>query len=194
MSRKDRYTLDGWLRRLGWALGSLPAVERADIVREAQSHLEERSASGMDDRAILDAIGTPEDYARGFLDEYELARALGNGTVSGLMAAAGRRMHRSAIAFGAFICVLLLGLLGASALLTAVMHFLDPAHWGLWISSRMLLLGQIDNPAEARELLGAGIYPFSAVIVAICWAAGRLTLIGALKALASRPSSPRPGA
>lgn len=194
MSRKDQHTPEAWLRRLEWALGSLPAVERTEIVREARSHLEERSANGRDGTDVLAAMGTPEDYARGFLDEYELARALGDGTVSGLMAAAGQRMHRSAVALGAFVGVLLLGLLGASALLTALMHFLDPDHWGLWLSSRMLLLGQVDDPAEARELLGAGIYPFAAIIVAVCWAAGRLTLVAAIKSLASRAPSTRPAA
>ncbi|GHA76936.1 HAAS signaling domain-containing protein [Cognatilysobacter bugurensis] len=191
MSTKDRDNLDGWLRRLEWALSSLPNTERADIVREARSHLEERGASGVEDADALRAMGSPEDYARGFLDDYELARALGEGTATGLMAAVGQRTHRSAIAFGAFVGVLLLGLLGAGVLLTALMHFIDPTHWGLWASNRMLLLGQLDDPADARELLGAAIYPFAAVVVAICWVAGRLTLIRALKALAVQPSSSR---
>lgn len=188
MTRVDLTRPDGWLRRLEWALEPLTAPERADIVREARSHIEERARQGLDEPGILRAMGPPEDYAREFLDGYELSRALGAATLPGMMAAAAHRMHRSAMAAGAFVSVVLLALLAAGALLTAAMHFLDPQHWGLWISSRMLLLGQVDEPGEATEILGAGIYPFASLIVAICWVAGRQILRAALKAVARQSS------
>jgi hypothetical protein len=51
------------------------------------------------------------------------------------------------------------------------------------------LIGQVDNPAEARELLGVWIYPFAAIAVTAYWIAGRLALVGCLKFIATRPSS-----
>jgi len=57
-------------------------------------------------------------------------------------------------------------------------------HWGLWLSSHFLLFGHVDRGDQARELLGAWIYPFAVVSLVACWLAGRAALLSALRTIA----------
>lgn len=191
MSDMTAATRDAWLRRLEWALHALPTKNREEIVRETCSHIEERLAQGVGEPQILASLGNADDYAQSFLDEFELAQALGSRKLTAMTKAAARWIHRSVAAAAAFTSVSLLGVFAVGVVLTAVMHFLDPAHWGLWVSSRMLLIGQVDDPSVARELLGAGIYPFAVASLIVCWAAGRTALLGSLRVVARRNSSNR---
>lgn len=181
MSKTDPVTIDGWLRRLDWSLHRLTSNDRNEIARELRSHFQERIEQGLSEAQILASLGLPEDYARDFLEDFELSQALGSRTLPRMMAAAAQRIHRSLAAAAAFTSVLLLAVFAASVVLTAIMHFVDPAHWGLWISNRMFLIGQIDDPREARELLGVGIYPVAAICVTACLSLGRLSLLAALR-------------
>lgn len=191
MSNVTASARDVWLRRLAWALHALPAKDRDDIVRETCSHIEERIVQGVSEPQILASLGNADDYAQSFLDEFELSQALGSRKLPAMTRVAARWIHRSIAVAAAFTWVSLLGLFAAGVVLTAVMHFLDPAHWGLWVSSHMLLIGHVDDPSEARELLGAGIYPFAVGSLIVCWIAGRAALLGSLRAVARRNSSDR---
>jgi hypothetical protein len=191
MSNVTAAARDVWLRRLDWALHALPTKDRDDIVRETRSHIEERINQNMAESQILASLGDADDYAQSFLDEFELSQALGSRKLPAMIGAAARWLHRSVAAAAAFTSVLLLGLFAAGVILTAVMHFLDPVHWGLWVSERMLLIGHVDDPSVARELLGAGIYPFAVGSVIVCWIAGRAALLGSLRVVARRNSSNR---
>lgn len=191
MSNSTAAARDVWLRRLEWALHALPTKDRDDIVRETRSHIEERVAQGVSELQILASLGDADDYAQSFLDEFELSQALGSRNLPAMIGVAARWIHRSVTAAAAFTWVLLLGVFAAGVVLTAVMHFLDPAHWGLWVSSHMLLIGHVDDPSAARELLGPGIYPFAVGSLIVCWIAGRAALLGSLRAVARRNSSNR---
>jgi hypothetical protein len=191
MSNVTAAARDVWLRRLDWALHALPTKDRDDIVRETRSHIEERINQNMAESQILASLGDADDYAQSFLDEFELSQALGSRKLPAMIGAAARWIHRSVAAAAAFTSVLLLGLFAAGVILTAVMHFLDPVHWGLWVSKRMLLIGHVDDPSVARELLGAGIYPFAVGSLIVCWIAGRAALLGSLRVVARRNSSNR---
>lgn len=191
MSNVTAAARDVWLRRLDWALHALPTKDRDDIVRETRSHIEERINQNMAESRILASLGDADDYAQSFLDEFELSQALGSRKLPAMIGAAARWLHRSVAAAAAFTSVLLLGLFAAGVILTAVMHFLDPVHWGLWVSKRMLLIGHVDDPSVARELLGAGIYPFAVGSLIVCWIAGRAALLGSLRVVARRNSSNR---
>jgi len=48
--------------------------------------------------------------------------------------------------------------------LTALMRFFDPSHWGLWMSPRIFMIGVIDDPNAAQEMLGAQIYPIALLV------------------------------
>ena len=70
--------------------------------------------------------------------------------------------------------------LAAGVGLTAIMRLFDPMHWGLWVSPRMFLFGVIDDPSEAREVLGWKIYVVAPLFVFLAfmavkesWVSGR---------------------
>jgi uncharacterized membrane protein len=179
-------TQDRWLRRLEWALHAMPAKDRDEITREACSHIEDRLAQGNAIADVLAALGTPEEHAHGFFEEFELSEALGSRTTTGMLRIAARRIHRSAAAAVAFTLVCCLFVLGVGIVLTALMHFIDPLHWGVWYSTHMFLIGYVDNPGEARELLGAWIYPGAVLLAYGCWNIGQIILLWALRTMTRR--------
>src|SRR3569833_1391232 len=71
--------LKTYLRRLGWALSSLPERDRDDIVEETRTHVLARVEQGQDLSEALAAFGPAETYAARFVDEMEVTRALGSG-------------------------------------------------------------------------------------------------------------------
>jgi uncharacterized membrane protein len=177
-------TLDDWLRRLEWSLNALPPKDRAEIARETRSHIEERIAQGISEQDALFSMGKPEDYAQGFNDDFELSKALGSRESFEMMRVVAQWLTRSAAAGAALVAVSCLGLFAAGVILTALMRFFDPVHWGLWLSSHFVLFGHVDRGDQARELLGAWIYPFAVVSLVACWLAGRAALLSALRTIA----------
>jgi uncharacterized membrane protein len=179
-------TQDRWLRRLEWALHAMPAKDREEITREARSHIDERRAQGIAIADVLAALGTPEEHAHGFFEEFELSEALGSRTTAGMLRVAARRIHRSAVAAVAFTLVFCVFALGVGFVLTAFMHFIDPLHWGVWYNTHMFVIGYTAKPDEARELLGALIYPVAVLSAYGCWNLGRIILLWALSSMARR--------
>lgn len=186
MIRSNPETLDGWLRRLDWSLHALPQKDRIEIARETRSHIEDRISQGVSEQDVLATLGTPEEYARGFHDEFELSRALGSRGLIGMLRVVVYWLPRSAAAFLALIVVGCLGLFGAGVAVTALMRFVDPLHWGLWLSSHSLVFGYAASSTDGRELFGAWIYPFTVLCLIGCWMAGQATLLWALRTIARR--------
>jgi uncharacterized membrane protein len=172
-----------WLRRLSWALASLPGPERHDLLKEIAAHLAERVQSGQATNDVLARFGPPEDYARRFLDDYGLSDALGSERSSAMIVALGRRAHRSFVALAAVALVSVLAAAAFVVVLTAIIKVFDPAHAGLWRGSSALFIGVIDDPSKAHELLGAWIFPLAALAVLLTWLIGRVILLAALRVL-----------
>lgn len=177
--------LQAWLRELRLALAALPTDMREDILAETLSHLEDRLAQGHPAADALAALGPAAGYARGFLDNFELAHALSSRRLPSLVSAALQRVHRSLGVAVALIAVSLLALWTAATVVTALMHFIDPKHWGLWLGPHSLVLGVIDDGEPARELLGSLIYPLAVLTWAVAWQLGRQLLARALRRLPS---------
>jgi uncharacterized membrane protein len=186
MTVADTRIVEDWLRRLKWALASIPSPEREDIVEETRAHLQERIGAGQGPAEALAPFGEPEAYARGFVDEMELSGLLARPRFAGLLAAIARRAHKSLVACLAFFAVLILGSLALGMLITAVWEVFDPAHAGLWIRPDGVSMGVIDDPALGRELLGPWVIPVALVVAGLCWILGRLVLIGAARTLRRR--------
>lgn len=175
-----------WLRRLRWSLDSLPAADRDEIVAEAAAHFADAGAAGRDVAAVIAGFGTPEAYARRYLDEAELARALGSQSAGDLAGVVARRLHRSLIAAVAGLAVLALTLAAFVAVTLVVMEIQDPARTGLWIGPTVRFIGQIDDPAIAHDLLGGWMLPAAAGVIGAAFVLGRLALLAAVRALARR--------
>lgn len=173
-----------WLRRLTWALGRMPAPQRDDIVAEVRAHIEEATASGRSPHDVLAGFGDPAVYARPFLDEMELASALGSGRPGDLFAAVLARAHRSLLAVLALAAVTALGVAAFTAVSLVIMKLQDPAHVGLWIGPRQQFIGVIDDPSQAREYLGGWLYPLAALVLTLAAVLGRLLLLWSVRRLA----------
>jgi len=173
-----------WLRRLKWALSAMSEADRDDIVAEAQAHLDERLAAGQPPAEALAGFGPAEAYARPFLDEMELTAALGSQRSGDLLGAVARRIHRSLVAAGAAVVLLALALVAFTAVSAVVMKLRDPLHAGLWIGPGQPFIGTIDDPTQAREMLGLWLYPLAAASLAAAWLLGRLVLLWAVRRLA----------
>lgn len=180
----SRSPLHDWLRRLRWSLAALPERDRDDIVAETRAHLEERVAGGDPPERVLAAFGPPEAYARQFVDQMELAGALGDPRSRTLLAVVARRVHRSLLAVVALVVVTILGAAAFLLVSVAVMKLIDPTHAGLWRSGSGMFLGLVDDPSRGEELLGWSIFPLAALGLLLIWGVGRLVLLAALRTLA----------
>jgi uncharacterized membrane protein len=173
-----------WLNRLNWALASIPAAERDDIVVETRGHLAESIADGHSPRDALAHFGAAETYARTFLDDIELSGALGSQRAGAMLSVLARRVHKSLVAAFGFLLVVVLGGVAFGAMLTALVKIVSPAYAGFWVGPRDFGLGVIDDPSHAHELLGKWIFPVLALILALCWILGRMVLLWSLRTLA----------
>lgn len=180
----DTPEIQDWLRRLKWSLTSVPSPERDDIVQETHAHLREAIAGGQTSGAVLAGFGTPEEYARQFVDEMDVSRALGSGRPAAMFATVVRRMHRSFIATLAFLAVFILGCAALGIGYTVVMKIVDPQHAGLWMGRTQFFIGTIDDPTSAHELLGYSLFPVAAMLFGGIWQLGRLILTRTLRHLA----------
>jgi uncharacterized membrane protein len=175
-----------WLRRLKWALAAMPEADREDIVAEARSHIEEAVSSGRISAEVLAGFGPADAYARRFLDEMELAGALGAQRSGDLLRAVSRRVHRSLVAASAGLVLLVLFAVSSMALVLVIMKIGDPEHAGLWIGPNVQFLGTIDEGTQATEVLGLWAFPLAAAIWALSWLIARITLLAAVRRLARR--------
>lgn len=56
----------------------------------------------------------------------------------------------------------LIGILALGVSVTALMHAVNPEHFGLWVSQTMFVFGGLEDPTLAREVLGDKIYLYAA--------------------------------
>jgi hypothetical protein len=173
-----------WLRKLKWALTRMPSPEREDIVAETRAHLEERVAAGVTPAEAIAAFGPADVYARTFLDEMDVAVALGSRRLGDILAVVVRRLNRSLIAAAAFLVVLFVGGVALGLIVAAIWKIFDPAHVGVWIEGRSFWIGNIDDPAAGRELVGLWLYPIAAAGVTTAWLVCRAVLLWTVRALA----------
>ena len=180
---QDRAVAD-WLRRLAWALSRMPSPEREDIVLETRGHLEERIAAGATPAEALAAFGPAETYAHRFLDEMDVAAALGSRRFGDVFGVVVTHLNRSMIAVLAFLVVLFVSGIALGLVVAGVWKLFDPVHVGIWISGRSFWIGDIDDPSAGRELVGLWLYPITLAGVALAWFVCRAVLLWAVRTLA----------
>lgn len=184
MTQVDDRAVADWLRRLKWALTRMPSPEREDIVEETRGHLEERIAAGASPAEALAAFGPAETYAHRFLDEMDVAAALGSRRTGDVLGVVLRRLNRSLVAVLAFLIVLFVGGVALGLVVAGVWKLFDPAHVGVWIEGSSFWIGDIDDPSAGRELVGLWLYPITVAGVAAAWFVCRAVLLWAVRTLA----------
>ena len=181
-----------YLAALGGALRALPQADRAEIVREIESHLLERGQAG-DLDAALAALGRPEAFARTFLEDRAMNQALSRPNPAALLFAVLDRSGRSAIACIVGFAACLLYLFSGSFALMVVLKEVTPANVGWWSSPGHLMFGAIYGTHPAGpELLGYWIVPIAAAAAVICYlcATALLKMVGRI--LVARSGGLRP--
>jgi len=184
-----------YLNRLARALRSLPAEERATIVAEIKSHIEDRSAAtGGSPSEALESLGDPLELARDYLDQFRLEDALERSAHSTLLIAILERAGRSLAAAALGFVALCFFLFTASFAAVAVLKPVIPQQVGLWTGPDIFTFAILDKaPASGTELLGYGIIPVAIILGILCFLAGRaLTRLGGRILL--RQTSVRPRA
>ncbi|HSE11210.1 MAG TPA: DUF1700 domain-containing protein [Rudaea sp.] len=182
-------SITDYLRRLGWALAPLPAADAQDIVEETRSHIAESIGRGEDAARVLGDLGPPEVYARSFVGEMQLAKAVTAQQLPNMFGVVAARLHRSIAAALAFAIVALLAAIALAMIGMVISKLIDPAHTGLWWSDSQFFLGTINDPEKARDLLGLWLYPAAVFGVLLCWLLARLVLVRALTAIVRKPSA-----
>ncbi len=176
--------MDAWLRRLKWALSTVPSPEREDIVAETAMHFDERIAHGKSPKDVIASFGAPEIYARSFLDEMELSRALGSQSAAAMFSVVTRRVHRSLAAACAFLTLTVVAAVDVIVGVTAFWKVWDPAHTGLWSGPNIFFLGVIADPKAAHDILGKWVYLLALLVLALSWLLCRFVLLWSLNRVA----------
>lgn len=183
---RDPQPLAAWLRELRWALAALPERDRDEIVAEARSHLLDRSDAGTPLASALAALGAARDYARPFLDEYRQSAALTHGRLRDLLPLVAERLLSSARAGATLAMIVAIWIPALLLASTAAVKLVHPELAGLWVGPSQRFLGTIDDPSQARELLGVWIFPLAAVALVAAWLLTRRLASSAVRRLASR--------
>lgn len=182
----DDPLLADYARKLRWALSALPEKDRDDIVAEMRSHVLDRVDAGASLKDALAALGSPEEYARGFADAHAVASALSSRRTPHMISALATGAARNVAAAGAGILILLTWVVAALISYVAILKISDPTHVGLWKGGRNFFIGIIDDPSTAKELLGPWITPLALVVVILAWLITRALAVWALRRLAPR--------
>ena len=121
--------IESWLDELSAALAPLPRGDREEILAETRSHIADRWGPQDDPavrRAVVEDLGPPREYARGFLENYDLGET------------ENRRRRTAARVSGAvaLVAAAVAGLLALQQVLT-----IPPSTPG-WLTWRDVTLGE----------------------------------------------------
>jgi len=189
----DHDIIEAWLRSLTQALSAMPAQMRADIVEEARTHLEERLAAGLKAESALHGFGSPEAYARPFLDDFEVNAALQSKSSLNMVKALLKQTGRSLIALLGLFAALVTGLIGLGSAAMIAQKIITPDQVGLWFwkiaDKHFYCLGICKGHPHTPDMIGTWAYLLFIFITALMWFICRLSLRLALRSLV-RPKTP----
>ena len=165
-----------FLASLNAALRALPQADRAEIVREIESHLLERAQAG-DLDAALAALGRPEVFARTYLEDLELNQALARPNPAALLFAVLNRGGRNLIALVVGFVAVTLYLCSGSFALIVLLKQVTPANVGWWAAQGHFQFGALYGTAPAgQERLGYWIVPIAVGAAVGCYQLATLLL------------------
>ena len=192
MTREHSTEVLEFLAELSAALRALPQADRAEIVREIESHLLERDQAG-DLDAALAALGRPQTFARNYLADRAMNQALTQPNPMTLLFAVLNRAGRSALACIVGFAACVLYLLSGSFALLVVLKQVTPNNVGWWSSPGHLMFGAIYGTHPAGpELLGYWIIPLAAAAAVLCYLCATMLLKMVGRILVARSGGMRP--
>ncbi len=163
MTEEAVHKVERYLFRLGLAMGSLPASERDENVREIRAHILDRIdaqrgplAETID--ALLSRLGTPERLAEQFERERSLARASASFSPAVWLRATARWALSGVEGLIAFWIAVLGYTFGAAFVIAGLLKPFFPYYIGLFISDHTLSLNRQHVYGE-HEVLGGYFIP-----------------------------------
>lgn len=178
MAHEADRTIDDYIRRLLWSLQSLEHDDRRGIAGEIRSHLTDCAECGEAAlAAALAGLGTPHGLARRYIEEYELAGAVGRAAPGRLMVAMLGRASQSLVAMAAVFGTMTLYLFGLVLAGMAILKPFAPDQVGAWHGARGWQIGiAAQPPGGGVELAGYWIIPLSIALALGCYLAGTRVL------------------
>ena len=178
MSDSPARQIDDYVRRLKWSLQGLDPADRAAIGTEIHGHLTECAAQGDTGlAAALAGLGSPYSLARRYLEENDLAAAIGRKGPGRLLLAIVDRAGRSAIALGAAFVALTLYLFTVTFGVVVLAKPIVPGRVGVWHGVGGWQAGLVAAPpAGGVDLLGFWIMPIGVALALCCYTAGTQVL------------------
>lgn len=190
--------LERYLRRLRTALRAVDVEERDAILDELRSHLADRlqESPAAAERALA-AFGDPETYAHAFVESADLRAALAEDSPPDLFLHLMKSAGRGAGSFSAVVLVLLLGMSALTFGLMALLKPIVPDLVGLWIQAGtgefVFGIASQSSREGASEVLGYWLIPIALASSIVSMVAAtrlqRRILTGRLRSL-ERPPSP----
>jgi Predicted membrane protein len=169
------YALADYLAALERALRSLPAEERASIIAEIRSHIEDSTAAtGKTISEALDSLGDPLELASAYLDQRKLEDAVVRSAHGTLLVAILEQAGRSFVAALLGFCALFFYLCVIAFAAIAVLKPIIPQQVGFWYDGTTFTLAILDHaPANMNEQLGYAIIPVAILLGVGSFLAGR---------------------
>lgn len=162
--------MNRYLRRLRWGLSSLSEDDRREIAREVASHLVDRLGSSPSVEGLqeeLAKLGAPEEYARQFIESFDLSSAIASGSPWRMLHQALRVAGNSALTVAGSAGLLMLLAVSVSLMALAPLKLIFPQHVGLWLAMDrgFLAAGFLARPpAGVPEVLGYWIIPVAVLL------------------------------
>ena len=162
--------IDTYLGRVETYLAVLPQVERDDILAELRSHFTERAEQSAEALASsISAMGSPEEFARGYLDDDTLRRALAGGGPGDVLMSLMRQAPRRIAAVMGFAVVLFFYLFALSFFGIILLDLANPEATGLWVGPGMepFFFGMISGSGpgpEVRDIAGIWLIPLALIL------------------------------
>ena len=164
--KKALSLVENYIKRLRWSLSKLPAADRDEIIQEIHSHLLDRVEEAEDEAAIhqtLDEFGPPEEYARNFLENYEISVALASGSPWQIFIQNLRMLGPGIGSALTSMMIFILYLVSIGFLLAGSLKVFLPNNIGMWITTKPFdfLCCFSFNQDPTKEVLGYWIIPLA---------------------------------
>jgi uncharacterized membrane protein len=169
--------IENFLRAFRQGLGAVPADIRDDLVKELWSHLQERLERGQ--LELSNDFGSPQEYARQFVNEQLLGTAIVRGRPWELLPALLGAIRTASVAIFLVLPLAVAELMGIALVLIGLSKPLASTHIGLFRSADGSFggLGWISNTNSMHEVLGFTSIPlFIFLGLLLVWTGNRIML------------------
>jgi uncharacterized membrane protein len=160
--------IESYFDALSTQLADLPRSRRDEVVRELRAHVMDRLEqttvpSNEDCRAVLDALGTPEEIARQYRVELLLKRSAWRISPWKMLRTLSRWTLTGIQGYIVFVVAMVGYLMGAAFYITALLKAFFPHHVGIFVGPEGLNIARFPDPPPGTELVGPFYVP-----IAIC--------------------------